>query len=190
MSQKGESVILTGREIASQVHAGRIEISDFCDKRCTTNSYDLSLDSEAIRYTSAILDPKKPPQYERFIIPEEGLFLDAGDFILASTKEKFGSNHYVPIIHAKSGIARMGLFVHVTADLIDIGSIGNSTLQLYATLPIKIWPSMLIAQVTFWVPKGEIVLYDGKYKNSSGPQPSKTWKDYAISENIVENLSF
>jgi dCTP deaminase len=172
-------MILTGREISKQVHAGRIRISGFDEEKCTTNSYDLSLDSRIIRYTSPILDPKVKPEFELMEIPEDGLVLEAGGFILASTKESFGSNHYVPIIHAKSGIARMGLFVHVTADLIDIGSIGNSTLQLYSTLPVKVWPGMLIAQVTFWVPKGEITLYDGKYQGSNGPQPSKTWKDFA-----------
>jgi hypothetical protein len=38
-----------------------------------------------------------------------------------------------PTNSGKSGTARMGLFVHVTADLIDIGSHGVTTFQLYAT---------------------------------------------------------
>ncbi len=71
----------------------------------------------------------------------------------------------------------MGLFVHVTADLIDIGSFGVSTLQLYATLPVKIYPGMLIAQVSFWQPKGKITLYKGKYQNSIGPVISLCHRD-------------
>ena len=72
----------------------------------------------------------------------------------------------------------MGLFVHVTADLIDIGSHGVTTFQLYATLPVRIYVDMLIAQVSFWKPLGDIELYKGKYQNSTGPQPSMTYKDF------------
>lgn len=82
------------------------------------------------------------------------------------------------MIHAKSGIARLGLFVHITADLIDIGSIGNTTFQLYATKNIRIYSGMLIGQVSFWVPKGKIILYEGKYQNSIGPKASQIHKDF------------
>lgn len=37
---------------------------------------------------------------------------------------------FVPIIRGKSSIARMALFVHVTADLIDIGLVNQWTFQL------------------------------------------------------------
>lgn len=72
----------------------------------------------------------------------------------------------------------MGLFIHVTADLIDIGYHGNTTFQFYATLPVRLYPGMKIAQISFWVPKGEIVFYDGKYQGGKGPQVSKTHLDY------------
>ncbi|NUM60371.1 MAG: dCTP deaminase, partial [Bdellovibrionaceae bacterium] len=110
-------------------------------------------------------------------IPNDGLKLNKGEFILAETEEKIGSDFYVPLIHAKSGTARAGLFVHITADLIDIGSYGKSTLQLFATIPIIIYPGMKIAQVTFWQPQGEIELYQGKYQNSDGPMPSLIFLD-------------
>ena len=108
------------------------------------------------------------------------MILPKNSFFLASSKEKIGSNFYVPMIHAKSGIARLGLFVHVTADLIDIGYYGEITFQLYSTLPVRIYPGMKIGQVTFWVPKGEITLYDGKYQGSIGPKTSKTYHDLLI----------
>jgi len=105
---------------------------------------------------------------------------------LGHSSEIIGSKKFVPIIHAKSSIARLGLFVHVTADLIDIGSIGNITFQLYATLPIKIYPNMLIGQVSFWVPKGKINLYKGKYKNSVGPKASEIHKDFNAKLSFLE----
>ncbi|GAA1579129.1 MULTISPECIES: dCTP deaminase [Streptomyces] len=173
-------MILTGDEVRQQVDRGRIAISPFDPARCTTNSYDLALGRRVLVYTEEVLDPRRPAAHEIREIPEEGLELSPGEFVLAETAETIGSDHYVPMIHAKSGTARMGLFVHVTADLIDIGFVGQSTLQLYATLPVRIRPGMLIAQVTFWQPAGAIRLYDGKYQLADGPQPSRTYLDHQV----------
>jgi dCTP deaminase len=171
-------VILTGNEIWRQAELGNIKIDPIDPKRITTNSYDVALGPKYLRYLCEVLDPKTPAAYELRDIPPEGLFLPRGDFVLGATREKIGSDHFVPIIHARSGTARAGLFIHVTADLIDIGSFGNLTLQLFATVPIRVYAEMLIAQVTFWVPRGTISLYKGKYQNSDGPQPSKTYLDF------------
>lgn len=173
-------MILTGSEIEQQVSSESVVISPFDPARLSTNTYDLTLGTSLIRYTDAVLDPRVEPAFETFDIPEEGHLMQAGDFLLGASAEVIGSNDFVPIIHAKSGTARMGLFVHVTADLIDIGWTGTSTFQLYATLPVRIYAGMRIAQVSFWVPKGEITLYSGKYQNTTGPQPSKLYLDYAL----------
>lgn len=171
-------MILTGLEIYNQVKKGIIKITPFCKEQITTNSYDLRLGNKLLRYKSDILDPKIKQEYEILTIPEDGFILPQGSFHLGNTFEKVGSNHFVPILHAKSGTARKGLFVHVTADLIDIGSYGNLTLQLYATLPVKIYPGMTIAQVTFWQPIGNIKLYNGKYQGSDGPRASEIYRDF------------
>ena len=171
-------MILTGKKIIEEVQKNRIEILPFDKKRITTNSYDLSLGGTLIRYKTGVIDPKQKTPYEEIKIPADGLVLQAGEFILGNSKERIGSDFYVPLIHGKSGTARMGLFVHVTADLIDIGSHGVTTFQLYATLPVRLHAGMLIAQVSFWVPFGDIVLYKGKYQNSTGPRPSTTYKDF------------
>ncbi len=171
-------MILTGNKIQKEVGKNKIRINPFNLNRITTNSYDLRLGKNLIQYTSKTLDPKKKANFKKIVIFEKGYLMKPGTFLLGETTEKIGSNFYVPIIHAKSGIARMGLFVHVTANLIDIGSYGKSTLQLFSTLPIKLYPGMLIAQVSFWKPKGKIVLYNGKYQNSDGPRPSLAYKDF------------
>lgn len=164
-------MILTGKEIAKEVGKGGITITPFDPDCITTNSYDLAIGDHLLKYREEILDPRKNNQVEELIIPENGLVLPGGSFHLGASRERIGSNFYVPIIHAKSGIARLGLFVHVTADLIDIGSCGVTTFQLFATIPVRIYPGMKLAQVSFWQPKGEIVLYNGKYQNSKGPRP-------------------
>ncbi len=171
-------MILTGKKILEEVRGDKIEIVPFNEESVTTNSYDLSLGDTVIRYGPGVIDPKHEAVYEEIRIPEDGLVLKAGDFVLGHSRERIGSDFYVPLIHGKSGTARMGLFVHVTADLIDIGSHGVTTFQLYATLPVRIYPGMSIAQVSFWVPFGEISLYKGKYQNSIGPRPSMTHKDF------------
>ena len=171
-------MILTGNKIIEEVKNGKIEITPFDEDRITTNSYDLSLGEIIIHYKAEIIDPKVETPYEEIKIPNKGLALKAGEFVLGHSNERIGSDFYVPLIHGKSGTARMGLFVHVTADLIDIGSHGVTTFQLYATLPVRLYPGILIAQVSFWIPFGDIVLYKGKYQNSKGPKPSMTYKDF------------
>ena len=171
-------MILTGNKIIKEVKSGKIEIAPFDERRITPNSYDLSLGDTILRYKTNVIDPKRKTPYEEIKISNNGLILNPGDFVLGHSNERIGSDFYVPLIHGKSGTARMGLFVHVTADLIDIGSHGVITFQLYATLPVRLYPGILIAQVSFWVPFGSIVLYKGKYQNSTGPRPSMTYKDF------------
>lgn len=175
-------MILTGQEILKQVSQGRIVIEPFDENTVTTNSYDLHLGPTLLRYTGDVLDPKIDNPVEEIEIPKDGILLNQHDFYLGSTIETVGSNFYAPLLHAKSGTARQGLFVHVTSDLVNIGSIGQLTLQLYATLPVKIYPGMRIAQVTFWKPEGEIALYEGKYQNAKGPGASRNYEEFKAKE--------
>jgi len=171
-------MILTGKKIIEEVKNNKIEISPFDKKRITTNSYDLALGDTILRYKTDVIDPRQKTPCKKIKIPGKGLVLNSGEFVLGHSKERIGSDFYVPLIHGKSGTARMGLFVHITADLIDIGSHGVTTFQLFATLPVRLCPGILIAQVSFWVPFGDIILYKGKYQNSTGPRPSMTYKDF------------
>ncbi len=171
-------MILTGEEIKRQVKKGNVILKPFNSKNVTTNSYDLTFGDKYLVYINKILDSARENKYKIKKIPKGGLLLKKGDFILGHSKEIIGSKKFVPLIHARSGIARLGLFVHITADLIDIGSIGNITFQLYATKNIRIYSGMLIGQVSFWVPKGKIILYKGKYQNSIGPRASQVHKDF------------
>lgn len=170
-------MILTGNKIFESLKCQDILIEPFKDKNVSTNSYDLTLGAKYIRYLDPVLDPQKYNKFEECIIPDDGLILNPGDFILGETLETIGSDKFVPIIHGKSGVARKGLFVHITANLVDLGYVGKVTLQLYATQRIIIHKDMSIAQVSFWVPKGDITLYSGKYQNGLGPQASKIYVD-------------
>ncbi|MGW7543138.1 dCTP deaminase [Streptomyces sp. NPDC054770] len=171
-------MILTGPEITHRVKNDEITIEPF-DLACVSpNSYDFHLSKDIGWYTDEVLDCRAENSFERGTIPEEGMLLEPDRIYLVSTAETMGSEHFVPIIRARSSIARLGLFVHVTADLIDIGSINRWTLQLHAVQPVKIYPGMRIGQVTFWRPLGEIELYAGKYQGSTLPMPSQVYRDF------------
>lgn len=171
-------MILTGHAIKDAVANGQIKLSPYSETNVGPDSYDLALGTEIIRYLDPALDAKKPPAHEKITLPPEGLLLKAGDFVLGHSVEDISSDHFAALIHARSSIARLGLFVHVTSDLIHVGSSGNITFQLYATMPVVIRPGMGIAQVTFWLPKGEITLYRGKYHGAHGPHASELFKDF------------
>ncbi|MFD7644664.1 dCTP deaminase [Kitasatospora sp. NPDC059795] len=176
-------MILTGPRIAEEVEAGRISISPFDPSFLSPNSYDFHLSSDIGWYRrrwwgGRTLDCRRPNPFTRSTIPEEGMVLRPGRIYLASTAETMGSEHFVPIIRARSSTARTGLFVHCTADLIDLGSINRWTLQLHAVQPVRVYPGQRIGQVTFWLPTGRIQLYRGKYQGSTLPEPSQLWRDF------------
>ncbi len=172
-------MILTGNAIYVAWSENKITIEPFNELQVNPNSYDFRLGNSIKTYMNYVLDPKVKNEVIETIIPSKGLVLQPGRIYLGHTSEKMGSDHYVPIIRAKSSIARLGLFIHITADLIDVGSHNQWTLQLNPVQPIRVYPNMLIGQVTFWTIYGEITLYSGKYQGSNGPVESKIYKDFA-----------
>jgi dCTP deaminase len=171
-------MILTGKKIEEKVLQKQIVIDPFYPDQINPNSYDFRLGKTLRIYENYILDPKKENSTSTLEIPPEGYVLDPKFLYLGHTEEVMGSNHYVPIIRGRSSIGRIGLFIHITADLIDIGSINQWTLQLHCVQPIRVYAGMLIGQVTFWEVKGEISLYKGKYQGSRGPMASQIHKDF------------
>lgn len=171
-------MILTGPEIARQVELGRIHIDPFASAQLNPNSYDFRLSNELIGYRDHELDAAVQNLSISIDFPADGIVLRPDKIYLGATAEVMGSEHYVPVIRGKSSLARLGLFINITADLIDLGSINRWTLQLHVVQPLRIYPGMLIGQVTFWVPQGERVLYRGKYQGSMSPRPSESYLDF------------
>lgn len=172
-------MILTGSEIIKQINRHRIVIEPFDPHNITTNSYDFHLGDKIGVYENKVLDMKKQNKILLKTIPKNGMVLQPNKLYLGHTAEVMGSDYYVPIIRGKSSTGRIGLFIHITADLIDIGSINQYTLMMNATQPVRIYPGMPIGQVTFWRVKGKIdKLYHGKYNGLKGPQPSQVYKDF------------
>lgn len=171
-------MILTGPRIQQGVEQGEITIEPFLPEFINPNSYDVRLGDVLKVYKNTILDSKQPNETEDITIPEEGYLLKPDVLYLGHTVEKIGSDKYVPIVRGKSSTGRAGLFVHITADLVDIGFCGQLTLMLHAVQPLVIYPGMRIGQVTFWKTAGDIRLYEGKYQSSAGARASEAYRDF------------
>lgn len=172
-------MILTGNEIIKQIEKNKITISPFDLKCVNPNSYNIELGDFLKVYDEEILDSKKELKTKTLQIPDNGIVLEPNKIYLGFSKEIIGSDFFVPTITGRSSTGRLGLFVQITSDLIDIGFKGNLTFQLHAVQPLRIYKGMKLGQIMFWKPKGKIKLYDGKYQNSIGPQESKVFKDFS-----------
>lgn len=171
-------MILSGKKIIEEVENKKIIIEPFAKEDVNPNSYNYTLDEYIKVYEEDILDPKKKLRTKLIKIPEEGMVLEPNKLYLGCTKEVLGSDYYVPIITGRSSTGRIGLFVQITSDLVDIGYKGKLTLQLCATQPVKIYKGMKIGQVMFWKVYGKVNLYKGKYQYSNEPRESEIWRDF------------
>ena len=172
-------MILSGIKMEEEVREGRITILPYDKSNINPNSYNYTLGDYVKVYKNNVLDSKKKEETEIIEIPDEGLVLEVNKVYLGFTKEIIGSDHYVPIITGRSSTGRLGLFVQITSDLVDVGFKGNLTLQLHATQPVRIYKGMKIGQITFWKIYGDVDLYKGKYQGSVGPNESQVWRDFA-----------
>lgn len=171
-------MILSGKKIIDEVNKNRINILPFDEININPNSYNYTIGDYLKVYKNNTLDTKEKEETQIIYIPEEGLVLEPQKIYLGFTKEVIGSDYYVPIITGRSSTGRLGLFVQITSDLVDIGFHGHLTLQLHATQPVRIYKNMKIGQITFWKIFGKYNLYKGKYQNSDGPKESEIWRDF------------
>lgn len=181
-------MILTGSAIEKAVYSGDIIIEPFNANQLGPNSYDFRLGSRCKIYRDYELDVAKENPTIDLVIDENGIVLDPHRMYLFNTAERMGSNLYVPIIRGRSSVGRLGVFIDITADLIDIGSINQWTLQVHTVIPTRVYPGMLIGQVTFWKVEGKINLYSGKYNNLQSPVGSLSYLDFEDSQSNKSKL--
>ncbi len=177
-SEAGDALILTGSEIVREYAAGRITIEPFEPSQVNPNSYNFRLGKRLRIYTKMLLDPRFPNDYEELEIPDEGYVLEPGRLYLAHTEEVLGGRCYAPTFAARSSVARLGLFINLSASLGDIGYEGQWTLQLFTMNRVRVYHGMNIGQMMWWRPQGDVELYDGKYQGSVGPRSSDIHRDF------------
>ena len=186
--------MLTASKILKEIKAGNIGIDPFNIDQLNPNSYNVRLNNKLLIYSHSNqtyktstndikcitkqcpLDPKNPKtlEIESLIINEDGYILEPGILYLGSTKETISSDKYISAIDGRSSIGRLGISIHSTAGFGDIGFSGTYTLEISVVQPVVIYPNMLIGQVYFTEPNGDIdFLYSGRYQNQSGAVESR-----------------
>jgi dCTP deaminase len=162
-------MILTGLEIIKEIDNGNIVITPFQKNQVNPNSYNYCLGKKIKIYSS--FDGKKS-KFTETIIPKNGLILIPGRMYLANTMEVIGSKKYAMSLIGRSSIGRYGLFLQQSANLGHTTSCHRWTLEIYACLPIKVYPNMKIGQVSFWTNKGKVPNYSGIYGRCSSIKES------------------
>ena len=174
-------MILTGPEITKAVSDDRIRIDPFSAEQVNPNSYNVRLGDTLLTYTDEVVDANLANPTSATRLDEQGLVLRPDQLYLGHTVERVGSDEYVPLLFGRSSVGRLGLFVEITAPIGDIGFHGQWTLMLSSVRPLRVYPGMKIGQIMFFVSKGEIDLYEGKYQAAAGPQASRYWRDRVVS---------
>lgn len=164
-------MILTGSKIKEEFQNGVITITPFSDDQINPNSYNYRLAPKLKIYKG--FDGKKSV-FEEVEIPEEGYILLPGQMYLGTTKEVIGSSKYAMSLIGRSSMGRYGLFLQVSANLGHTTSEHQWTLEMVAAQPIKVYPNMIIGQVSFWKNYGDVEKYDGKYGHLNHAQESFT----------------
>lgn len=172
-------MILTGSEITREHKRGRIVIDPFDPDSVNPNSYNFRLAPVLRVYDDEVIDTRAPNRSSTIEIPEEGYVLEPSRLYLGASIERMGSTCYAPTYAARSSVARLGLFINLSAPLGDIGFLGCWTIQLYPLHRIRVYAGMKIGQMMFWKARGRIRLYDGKYQNATGPRASEIHRDQA-----------
>jgi len=186
-------MILSDISIRAAIEDGSIEIDPFDPAMVQPSSIDVRVDRyfrvfENHRYP--FIDPKRPqPDLTTEVATEvdHPFILHPGEFVLGSTLEvvRLG-DAVVARLEGKSSLGRLGLLIHSTAGFVDPGFEGHLTLELsnVATLPIAIYPSMRIGQLSFYelstpaeYPYGSDRA-GSKYQGQRGPTPSRIHQDF------------
>lgn len=186
-------MLLSDRDIKSQIAENRIGISPFDPDMIQPSSIDVRLDKFFRLFDNhkyQVIDPAaEQPELTRLIEAEEDqpFILHPGEFVLAATHEVVTlPTDIAARLEGKSSLGRLGLLTHSTAGFIDPGFSGHVTLELsnMATLPILLWPGMKIGQLCFFKLTSESdnpygsAIYGSRYQGQRGPTASRSWMNF------------
>ncbi len=173
---------LSGAAISAEVANGRIVIEPFHHEFLNPNSYNYTLGASVLRLTSQEIDLLEEEHYEELTVDAAGLVLHPGECYLAHTQETFGSPTFAALITGRSSVGRKFVTNHVTAGLIDVGFLGQITLEVIVQRPTRVYAGIPFGQIFWFSLYGEpSPLYNGKYQAQSGPMRSRLHQDLARS---------
>jgi dCTP deaminase len=186
-------MVLSDRAIRRLVEDGRIGIEPYDATLMQPSSLDVRVDrlfrvfrNSRYPYIDVKLEQEELTELVE-VAADEAFILHPGEFVLGSTLERVRlPDDLVARLEGKSSLGRLGLLIHSTAGFIDPGFDGHVTLELsnVANLPITIYPSMKIGQLSFMqlsepaeTPYGSGLL-GSKYQGQRGPTPSRYWRNF------------
>lgn len=167
-------MILTGSEIIKEVKNKNITLDPFNIDQVNPNSYNYRL-GQNLKVFSSFTNSRG--QFKEIELPKNGYLLKPKRLYLGQTLESIGSKKYAMSLIGRSSLGRLGLFLQVSANLGHTTCTHQWTLEIYPCLPFKVYPEMVIGQVSFWVNYGEIKKYQGFYGNLNNPQESMMFTD-------------
>ena len=190
-------MLLSDRDIAAEIKAGRVQVDPFDPKMIQPSSVDVRLDRffrvfENHKYE--VIDPsieQSELTREVAVAPEDFFILHPGEFVLASTYEVITlPDDIAGRLEGKSSLGRLGLLTHSTAGFIDPGFSGHITLELsnVANLPVKLYPGMKIGQLCLIKLSSAAehqygsALYGSRYQGQRGPTPSRSFLNFHKSD--------
>jgi dCTP deaminase len=186
-------MLLSDRDIAAELDAGRIGLSPLDRDMIQPSSIDVRLDRYFRLFDThkyPFIDPAEDqPDLTHLIETKQGepFILHPGEFVLGSTYELVTLPDDVAArLEGKSSLGRLGLLTHSTAGFVDPGFSGHVTLELsnVATLPIKLWPGMKIGQLCFFRTSSPVLnaygsgAYANRYQGQRGPTASRSWQNF------------
>lgn len=159
-------MILTKSKIIDSVKFGYITLEPFIFENVNPNSYNYRLGEnlKVYQYTK-----NHEHVWNDIVIDNNGYTLEPGRMYLGHTLEKIGSAVYGMSLIGRSSIGRLGLFLQVSADLGHTTSNHCWTLELVAVRKVRIYPGMIIGQVSFWKNKGSVIQCKSEYLNYDKP---------------------
>ena len=185
--------VLSDRDIAVALKAGRIKIEPYDPSDLQPSSVDLHLDRSFRvfrnnRYPYIDVRAAQPDLTDLLsVADDESFVLHPGEFVLGQTLEWTElPDDLVARLEGKSSLGRLGLLIHSTAGYVDPGWKGKLTLELsnVAKLPIALYFGMKIGQISFLTmsspvdrPYGSAGL-GSKYQGQAEPTASAFFEDF------------
>lgn len=136
--------MLPDHAIAARIKAGDLVIDpEPTLDRLQPSSIDLTLgDSYRVftaRHRPITLDTIPDDLTVRLPVGPDGLTLQPGDFVLATTAERVTiPADLCGFLHGRSTLGRLGIAIHVTAGLVDPGYDGDVTLEMCNVGPLTL----------------------------------------------------
>lgn len=169
-------MILSGKEIERLI-GEKIFIDPYHPEQLNPNSYNLRLHNELLVYRSSVLDMKRDNPTQQLVIPPEGQVLEPGRLYLGRTIERIRTDHYVPHLEGRSSVGRLGIVVHLTAGLGNVGSSGYWTLEISCVQPVRIYPDVALCQIFFQEIRGDYETYRSTKYHHEGIQASQLFRE-------------